>query len=361
MRAGLVLLSHGSRRGKSVDDFLYRLAEKAAFLLPKDLKLAVAHLQFSRPDFLEAVEELVKEGYRRILVFPLFLLPGRHPCEDVPALVREASGKHADVEVELCPSLGEQPWFFEVVARWVLDALPADLKVPTAYRVAMSGPEITEMSLTFVEGLIREANAHPKGGDGLWEITTRIVHATGDPSLAASLRITPDALERGLTALLAKKPLIVDVEMVKAGVNRHLLNRLGCPLICAVETAGHAPANTTRTSWGIKRLAPRLEGALVAVGNAPTALISLLETVQEGMAAPSLVIGMPVGFVQAVVAKDLLKSSGIPFITLEGTKGGSSAAVATINCLLDMAARRLMEGSERSSGHPSATPSENGG
>ncbi len=361
MDTGLIILDHGSRRKKAVDDFLLSLAERASFLVPGDLKLAVAHLQFGRPDLKEAVDGLVRAGCRRIYVFPFFLLPGRHPSEDVPAIVEETAREHAGIEIRICPSLGEQPWLFEMVARWIIENLSAELRATLTQRAPLSGPEIADMSLDFAKGLAREALRPSCKGEEVLEIAARLIHATGDPSLAYFLRYSPDALERGIAALEAKGPVIVDVAMVKAGINRHLLERLGCHLYCAVEEAENPPSGTTRASWGMIRLASRLKGALVAVGNAPTALLSLLELIRDGVAAPSLVIGMPVGFVQAMEAKDLLKASGIPFVVLEGTKGGSAAAAAALNCLLGMAARKSVEDEGHTVGLPPIGPPENGG
>jgi precorrin-8X/cobalt-precorrin-8 methylmutase len=339
MGIGLILLSHGSRLKESTDRFLSLLVERSSFLLPPGARISVAHLQFGKPDLQEAVEGLARSGCRDILVLPFFLLPGRHPHLDVPRLVEEVSRSNPEINITLAPSLGEQPWMFEVVSRWILDAMPRETFPREAALSSLSGREIREKSLAFTRSIAD--GAYPSPGDG-WrskEVVARVVHATGDPSIAASLRFTPGAVNKGLSALLEKRAVIVDVKMVKVGVDSRLLEELGCPLHCAVEEAGEESGEHTKAYLGMRKLADKLEGALVAVGNAPTALLSLIDMVLEGVAHPSMVIGMPVGFVQAVEAKRRLLETGIPCVVVDGTRGGSPAAVATLNCLLDMAAR----------------------
>jgi precorrin-8X/cobalt-precorrin-8 methylmutase len=132
--------------------------------------------------------------------------------------------------------------------------------------------------------------------------------------------------------------------MVKAGLNHDIAFRLGCRIYCAAETSeGLAPTTGTRISKGMSSLARNMHGAIVAIGNAPSALLSLLRATKEGGPVPSLVIGMPVGFVQAVEAKELLASSGLPYITVAGSRGGSPVAVAAVNALLEFADERSAE------------------
>lgn len=337
MDIGIVLLDHGSQYQNEVDRYLSDLAERSSFLLPETSRIVVAHLQFGKPDLLDAVEELAASGVREILVFPFFLLPGKHPRHDVPLLVEEVSRRHPGLSVTLAPSLGEQPWLFEMVARWIYGALPVKALQGDPDHAHPVGKKIREKSLAFARSLLGDSVTATEDAPCLREIAARVIHATGDPSMAACLRCSPRAVEAGLAALAGKKPVVVDVKMVKAGVNGEYLERSGCPLFCAVEEAGQPPDGHTRASWGMRRLGGVLDGALVAVGNAPTALLSLVEMVQEGVATPSLVIGMPVGFVKAMEAKRRLVELGIPYIVSEGTRGGSPAAAATLNCLLAMA------------------------
>ena len=173
------------------------------------------------------------------------------------------------------------------------------------------------------------------------QVARRVVHATGDPELASLVRFHPQAIDEGLTAIEAHCPIVVDIRMVAAGLNAIWLAESGCPLHCAIEAPGAsaraAERSITRSAAAIDLLAPLLDGALVVVGNAPTALLALLDLVDAGAARPALVIGMPVGFVAAAESKDALMRRETPWISIPGLRGGSAAAAATVNALLRLA------------------------
>jgi precorrin-8X/cobalt-precorrin-8 methylmutase len=176
-------------------------------------------------------------------------------------------------------------------------------------------------------------------------VLCRIVRAEGDPAIAESVRFSPDALERGIAAIRAGADVVTDVRMVEMGISKALLNRRQVATRCLIdvpEVAARAQREgTTRSVAAVRELAPYLSGAVVAVGNAPTALLALLDLVAEGSARPALVIGMPVGFVPCAESKEELQRSDLPFITVQGRRGGSSAAAATVNALLILAARTM--------------------
>jgi precorrin-6Y C5,15-methyltransferase (decarboxylating) CbiT subunit len=173
------------------------------------------------------------------------------------------------------------------------------------------------------------------------QVARRVVHATGDPELASLLRFHPQAIDEGLTAIEAHCPIVVDIHMVAAGLNAIWLAESGCPLHCAIEAAGAsaraAARSITRAAAAMELLAPLLDGALVVVGNAPTALLALLDLIDARAARPALVIGMPVGFVAAAESKDALMRRETPWISIPGLRGGSAAAAATVNALLRLA------------------------
>jgi precorrin-8X/cobalt-precorrin-8 methylmutase len=185
-----------------------------------------------------------------------------------------------------------------------------------------------------------------EGMDGLGEaeqeMVRRLVCAVGDPTLAASVRIQPDAVQAGIRALLAGRPIITDVKMARAGIDRRRTARLGCRVICAIDAPEvverAAASRLPRAVEAIRHLAPDLDGAVAVIGNAPTALLSLLDLVDAGLAHPALIIGMPVGFVAAAESKAELMARDVPYITVEGTRGGSALAVSAANTLLRRAA-----------------------
>ncbi|MDP6549710.1 MAG: precorrin-8X methylmutase, partial [Dehalococcoidia bacterium] len=156
-----------------------------------------------------------------------------------------------------------------------------------------------------------------------------------------AVRFSPGAVERGVAALRGRAQVITDVRMVEVGISKALLSSRKVSTRCVIanpEVAARAQKErTTRSVAAMRELAPYMDGAVVAVGNAPTALLAVLDLVNQGRAAPALVIGMPVGFVACAESKEELLSSSVPHICIREYRGGSSAAAATVNTLLSLA------------------------
>ena len=168
-------------------------------------------------------------------------------------------------------------------------------------------------------------------------VVRRAVHATGDFSFAGNFRFHPEAIASGLAAIRAGKNILVDVTMAASGISNTLLARFGGRVICRVaepETAVLAETNgVTRSDAAMARSISDRVG-IVAVGNAPTALLKVMDLIDQGLFTPDLIIGVPVGFVNAVESKELLAGKPYPFITALGRKGGTPVAVAVVNALL---------------------------
>ena len=171
-------------------------------------------------------------------------------------------------------------------------------------------------------------------------IVMRVIHATGDFDFEDNLRFHPEAIKAGIRALKDGKNILVDVNMVAAGINRRLLERWGGSIISTISEVGDQAMEEgkTRAEAAIEKTIDEKIG-IVAIGNAPTALLKTMELIDEGRFKPDLVIGAPVGFVNAEESKDALSKKPYPFITSLGRKGGSPVAVAIVNGVL-----RLMEG-----------------
>lgn len=171
-------------------------------------------------------------------------------------------------------------------------------------------------------------------------IIKRIVHTTGDPSIAELIRIHPEAVEAGLRAFRAGKTVFTDVQMLRAGINSIKLGQYGVETICLIkdpEVVEEAKrTGQTRAMVAMAKAAPRLEGGIIAIGNAPTALFELCAMIKNGQIRPALVVGTPVGFVGAKESKEMLVETPVPYITVVGTRGGSTIAVAALNALLKM-------------------------
>ena len=209
-------------------------------------------------------------------------------------------------------------------------------------KYALLPDEIDRKSLSMVEASLPGSltlSADEKFG------VSRIVRAEGDPQISEVVRFSPGALEAGVKALQTGSRILTDVRMVEVGISKALLARQGLVTDCRIDTQEVADRakqeQTTRSVSAFRELAPLLEGSVVAIGNAPTALLALLDLVAEGSARPALVIGMPVGFVACAESKEELQRSDLPFITVQGRRGGSSAAAATVNALLILAARTM--------------------
>ena len=179
-------------------------------------------------------------------------------------------------------------------------------------------------------------------------VVKRVIHTTADFDYAKNLRFTPGAAELGQAALRRGVPIVTDTNMAKAGISRPSLEKLGCGLHCFMaepEVARLAKERgITRAAVSMEKAAREYPGAILAVGNAPTALLRIAELLEEGL-RPALVIGVPVGFVNVVESKELLfaacESCGVPAIAAMGRKGGSNVAAAICNALLYGAAGTL--------------------
>jgi precorrin-8X/cobalt-precorrin-8 methylmutase len=172
-------------------------------------------------------------------------------------------------------------------------------------------------------------------------VAARVLYAAGDLHLAEVLRFAPGAVAAGVTALGHGASVVVDVRMVLAGIDRARADSLGCALDCAIEDPGvierARAAGVARAVEAMRSLSSRMNGGVVVIGNAPTALLSLLDLCDAGEAQPALVVGMPVGFVAAAEAKDELMKRDIPYLTIAGNRGGSPLAAAALNALLRLA------------------------
>lgn len=168
-------------------------------------------------------------------------------------------------------------------------------------------------------------------------IARRMIHACGMTDLVQDLAFSDAAGASGRQAIRDGAPIICDVAMTAAGIIRRHLTA-GHPILTGLEqpeTDRIAAKNaTTRSAAGMDALADRFCGAVLVVGNAPTALFRVLELVDYGAGRPAVVLGFPVGFVGAAESKQALADSGLPFITLHGRRGGSAIAAAAVNALL---------------------------
>jgi precorrin-8X/cobalt-precorrin-8 methylmutase len=168
-------------------------------------------------------------------------------------------------------------------------------------------------------------------------VAVRIIHASGMVEITSDIEFSPGAVLAGIRALEVGAPIFCDAKMVSNGVTRARLpadNQVICTLDDPSVAALAAKMDTTRTAAAMELWRDRLGGAVVAIGNAPTALFRLLEMLDDGAPEPACVIGMPVGFVGAAESKEALIADGrVPYLAVRGRKGGSAMTAAAINAL----------------------------
>ena len=179
-------------------------------------------------------------------------------------------------------------------------------------------------------------------------VVKRVIHTTADFDYAKNLRFTPGAVQAAVRALQRGAVIVTDTNMALAGISRPGLAKLGCEAVCYMADPAVAEAakqaGTTRAVAAMHRAAREHPGAILAVGNAPTALLTIAEEIEAGL-RPALVIGVPVGFVNVVESKETLfaicEQHDVPAIAAMGRKGGSNVAAAICNALVYSAAEML--------------------
>lgn len=202
------------------------------------------------------------------------------------------------------------------------------------YDYLTDGAEIYRRSF----GIIRAETSLAHLPADVERLAVRMVHASGQPNLAADLRVHRDLVSAARTALRSGAPILTDATMVASGVTRSRLpanNEVRCLLRDQRVPALAARWGTTRSAAAVSLWGDQLAGAVVAIGNAPTALFHLLELLDDGAEPPAAILGLPVGFVGAVESKEALLThgGGVPFLTLLGRRGGSALAAAAVNAL----------------------------
>lgn len=169
-------------------------------------------------------------------------------------------------------------------------------------------------------------------------VIKRVIHTSADFDYVENLVFSEHAVSRGIEALRGGCDIVTDTQMARAGINKTILGRLGGQVHCFMsdeDVAAEAKERgVTRAVVSMERAAKLDKPCIFAIGNAPTALVSLREQMDQGLLHPALVIGVPVGFVNVVESKELIIASGAPHIVARGRKGGSNVAAAICNAML---------------------------
>lgn len=202
----------------------------------------------------------------------------------------------------------------------------------------MKPEEIEAQSFAIID---REAGPHGFAPDA-WQIVRRIIHTSADFEYLQTVRFHPGAVAAGVAAIRSGGKIVTDTHMARSGIRRAALEGFGGSAVCHVDTPAVADAarlaGTTRAAAAVDAAAAEVEGGIYVVGNAPTALLRLIELVRGKQARPALIVGFPVGFVNAAESKAALAALDHPFITNLGRKGGSNVAASVVNALILLAA-----------------------
>ena len=194
--------------------------------------------------------------------------------------------------------------------------------------------DIEKRSFEIITDLLGERKLDPENE----LVIKRVIHTSADFDYADNLVFSPHAVQKGIEALRGGCDIVTDTQMAKAGINKTILGKLGGEVHCFMsdpDVAAEAKERgITRAIVSMERAAKLSKPCIFAIGNAPTALISLHEQIQAGTLHPALIVGVPVGFVNVVESKELILDSEVPYIVARGRKGGSNVAAAICNALL---------------------------
>ncbi len=201
----------------------------------------------------------------------------------------------------------------------------------------MKPQEIEDLSFKIIE---QEAGDHDFGEDQ-WPIVRRMIHTSADFEYINSIRFYPDAVQKGVAAIQRGCQIITDTNMARVGIRKKEIREFGGRVSCLIADQAIAKmakeSGTTRALAAVDMACDQMKDGIYVVGNAPTALLRLIELIKDKKASPALIIGFPVGFVNAAESKDELMALDFPYITNKGRKGGSNIAASIVNALAIMA------------------------
>jgi precorrin-8X/cobalt-precorrin-8 methylmutase len=342
---GLIIIGHGSKLPHNRENL-----EKLADMLRKRAAFKTVDIAFmvrNKPTIPEAIESIAKKGVTKIVLVPAFLAPGVHTTQEIPEMIglkeKEPSLMERGIKLVYGEPLGSDERIAEIIEEKALKALGQKPKEETAmtdaYSIAASKKIIDTSMQLIKEALGDSINDVPASQ---LPVIKRVVHATADPEFAKLLVISDKAVEAGVAAIKAGAKIVTDVKMVKAGINEARLKRFGGKILTYISderAVKLAKAEALTRSAAAIRLAVKdgLDGAIVLIGNAPTAAFELTDAVKQGLAKPALIVAVPVGYVGAAESKEAVAELPVPFIIVKDRKGGSTIAVAVFNALLTMA------------------------
>ncbi len=330
----ILLIGHGSPKKEANNiEIIGKLLHQSIHPSCTGDCVKVAYLQFVEPDLMSAINDCINGNIKRLIIHPFFLSSGMHVTKDIPEIIDEARSVYPDVDFYYSEPLGVHEKLVEII----LDRINSINE--------LKGEKIEKRSFEIISD---EDDFSDIPAEQL-PIIKRVIHATADFEFKKTLVFHPDAIEVGINAIKNGKDILTDVEMVRTGINKKLLSQWGGKVICNIQNVQDKEGEQkTKAERGIEEaLIKNNNIGIIAIGNAPTALLKVIElfappssSLNKGMTSGwvmPLVIGVPVGFVNAIESKMLLSTQNFPFITNLSRKGGTPVAVAIVNALLKMA------------------------
>jgi precorrin-8X/cobalt-precorrin-8 methylmutase len=349
---GLILIGHGSKLPHNRENL-----EKLAEILRKRSEFKIVEIAFmirNRPTIPEAIDTLAKKGVSKIVLVPVFLAPGVHTTQEIPELIdvkdKESQLSATGIQLFYGEPIGADECIAVILAEKALKALGqkgaehhhASFSTITNAKpkAPASSNKIYDASMKLIRPEIKDILA--KAPKNHIPIIERVVHTTADPEFAKLLVISDKAVDAGIAAIKGGAKIVTDVKMIKAGINEARVKRYGGEILTYIDdprATKMANDESITRSTAAMRLAIEdgLDGAIVLIGNAPTAAFELAEQIKKGLVKPALIVAVPVGYVGATESKETIAKLPVPFIITKGRKGGSTIAVAIFNALLSMA------------------------
>jgi len=289
-----------------------------------DIREVVAGSGFNRAEFVRICHDSGRSGYKRIYVQAATMAFSAERYQELMNCLEELRRIETDAEFTVFPPAQLHEACADLIERNVYHASLND----TPFKETPPD-EIQVRSFDFISRRL----AGKQYDEDTKAVVVRVIHATADFSIEPLLRFSKDAVVRGKEAIRNGCTIITDVGMVSAGLATRFkgrtINAIGSEGVaaCAMEKG------LTRSAAAFELLADKIEGTVVAIGNAPTALVHLLTVIRRTGARPACIVGVPVGFIGAAESKELLMASDIPYISLKGNRGGTPVAVAAVNAL----------------------------
>ena len=328
MKKGFLIVAHGSRKDDANQQVKNLVNELNNYF--QSVMFEPAFMELASPTIEDGIKALAKKNMDQLIAYPYFLFKGMHFTKDIPNLIQNIINKlEKKIDFKMLDPIGQHPKITDLVQEELYDEVIDQLKLN---KVAPS--KIEDKSMELIEKNLNGHEIPPEQKP----IIKRVIHTTGDFDFLTSIIFHDKAVSAGLKAVEEKKIIFTDVTMVQAGINKKLGHDVRCVLNDpeVMELASHE--GITKASAGMKSLSHKLDGNIIAIGNAPTALIELVNMIKNNELKPALIVGIPVGFVNAKESKSYLTTiKDVPYITNRGQKGGSTVAVAIINALIKMA------------------------